>query len=128
MSILPPKLPKRPKRESRWRSPAHLAFVRSHCCSVCGSDYNIQAAHVRYGSNTGLGQKPDDWRAVSLCAGPNSNNIEQLGCHNRQHIVGEVTFWANSGVNPEELIQAFCDASPKAHEIRRVKAGRESGG
>lgn len=116
MSILPPKLPKRPKRESRWRSPAHLAFVRTYACSRCGSHVGIEAAHVRIGSGAGMGQRPHDYLAVSLCR----------DCHTKQHRVGEATFWA--GRDLQELIQAFCDASPKAHEIRRVKAERESGG
>jgi hypothetical protein len=86
---------------------------------------NIEAAHVRLGSGAGIGQKPDDWRAVSLCAGPHSNADGQLGCHNRQHIVGEETFW--NGRDVEALIAAFIKASPKRAEIERVMKGRENG-
>lgn len=107
---LPPKIRKAPKRSSRWRSQAHLNFVRSRACSMCGADQNIHAAHVRMGSGAGISQKPDDFRAVSLCH----------DCHvNWQHQVGEATFW--SGVDIEDLIEAFCKASPKAAEIRRVR-------
>lgn len=122
--MLPRSIPKHPKRGSRWRSQAHLAFVRSRVCSVCGSSTNIEAAHVRLGSGAGMGQKPDDWRAVSLCAGPNSNNLGQLGCHNRQHIVGEETFWKGNHV--EALIDSFCKASPKASEIAQVRKDRDN--
>lgn len=120
--MLPRAIPKHRKNGLRWRSPAHLAFVRSRVCSVCGSSTNIEAAHVRLGSGAGMGQKPDDWRTVSLCAGPNSNNLGQLGCHNRQHIVGEQTFWKD--IDVEALIDSFCKASPKAHEIAQVRKER----
>lgn len=78
----------------------------------------IEAAHVRLGSGAGAGQKPDDFRAVSLCKAH----------HARQHEIGERTFWADyeaSGHgNVEDLIEAFCNASPKAAEIARVKRER----
>lgn len=110
---LPPRIPRKPKRETRWRSRAHCNFVRSHACSVCGSTVAIEVAHVRLGSGAGMGQKPDDWRTVSLCK----------DCHKAQHNMGERTFW--SSFDPEALITAFCNASPKASEIRRIKQERE---
>jgi len=111
--MLPARLPKKPKRDGRWRSPSHLSFVRSHHCSVDGChDMPIEAAHVRIGSGAGIGQKPDDWRAVSLCRDH----------HARQHEVGERTFWA--GIDVEALIDAFCRASPRAAEICRIRNER----
>ena len=110
--MLPPKLPKRPKRESRWRSQAHCAFVRSHACSRCHDTAGIEVAHVRMGSGAGLSQKPDDFRTVSLCR----------VCHAEQHTFGERTFWQDRNV--ESLIEAFCKASPKAPEIARVRRER----
>ena len=71
----------------------------------------IEVAHVRLGSGAGLGQKPDDWRTVSLCS----------YCHRQQHTIGEETFW--NGKDVEALIDAFCKASPKAAEIRSVRNG-----
>jgi hypothetical protein len=113
---LPRKIPKNPKRSNRWRSPAHLNFVRGHECSMKDClDRPIEAAHVRLGSGAGMGQKPDDWRAVSLC---------KLH-HTRQHEIGEVTFWMDfeneTGEWIEDLIDQFCEASPKAAEIRKLK-------
>lgn len=119
---LPPRKPKKAKSETRWRSQAHLGFVRSHCCSACHTDAGIEAAHVRIGSGAGMGQKPDDWRAVSLCR----------DCHRKQHEVGEYSFWGLvcserddddiwTVANPYALIEAFCKASPKASEIRRIR-------
>ena len=116
--MLPPKLPKKPKRETRWRSQAHLTFVRSHQCSVPGcQQMPIEAAHVRLGSHTGIGQKPDDWRAVSLCKDH----------HAAQHTHGEWTFWHKqlSGLDVDALIDSFCKASPKAAEIRKIRQERE---
>ena len=113
--MLPPPVPKKPKRQTRWRSPAHLKFVRSRACSMCGSMVNMEAAHVRLGSGAGIGFKPDDFRAVSLCGG-----LE--GCHATQHRVGERTFW--KGKDVEALIEAFVKASPKRHEIEQVRRER----
>lgn len=113
MSILPRRIPREPKRASRWRSLAHCNFVRQHECSIPGcTDRPIEVAHVRFGSGAGIAQKPDDFRTVSLCRAH----------HQRQHEVGERSFWA--GIDVEALIDAFCQQSPKAAEIRRVKAER----
>ena len=109
--MLPPRIPKKQKRASRWRSQAHLSFVRKHACSNCGSMSGIEAAHVRLGSHTGMGQKPDDFRAVSLCR----------DCHRAQH-TGEETFW--KGRDVEALIGAFIQASPRRREIEEAMRGR----
>jgi hypothetical protein len=72
----------------------------------------IEVAHVRLWSGAGIGQKPDDWRAVSLCK----------PCHQRQHAKGELTFWIGHDV--EQLIAEFIKASPKRHEIEQVQRER----
>jgi len=67
------------------------------------------------GSGAGMGQKPDDWRAVSLCR----------DCHQMQHRVGEETFWNEySDRDVEALIEAFIAASPKRFEIEKVRKER----
>lgn len=109
--MLPPRIPEKPKRETRWRSQAHCNFVRSRACCNCGSTSAIEVAHVRLGSGAGMGQKPDDWRTVSLCR----------SCHQKQHTNGEASFWR--GVDVNALIDAFCKASPRAREIREVRNG-----
>lgn len=113
--MLPPRIPRKPKRANRWRSQAHCNFVRSHACSCCGSTAAIEVAHVRVGSSAGVGQKPDDWNTVSLCH----------DCHSRQHREGERTFW--DGTPIEELLAAFQKASPRAAEIRATMREREHG-
>lgn len=118
--MLPRKIPKAPKRATRWRSQAHCNFVRSHACCNCGSTAAIEVAHVRTGSSAGMGHKPDDFRTVSLCR----------ECHAEQHRVGEETFWKAYLVRQEykqdvyDLIAEFNNASPKAAEIRRVQNER----
>ena len=112
MDRFPRKIPKEPKRSTRWKSGAHANHVRSHECSMCGSRVNIQFAHYRLGSGAGIGQKPDDWRATSLCK----------ECHDRQHIVGEETFWAGKDVMA--IIDFFCRTSPRAMEIRNIRNER----
>jgi hypothetical protein len=111
-AILPRKIPKAQKRASRWRSQAHCNFVRSHACSVCGDTAAIEVAHVRVGSGAGVGQKPDDFRTVSLCR----------DCHSLQHRIGEKSFW--DGRDVEALIRAFQYASPKRFEIAAARAER----
>jgi hypothetical protein len=126
--MLPRRIPKAPKRASRWRSQAHAAFVRGFECAMCGTSTNIEFAHVRMGSGAGVGQKPDDWRGVPLCAGPYANVEGELGCHNRQHIIGEPAFWqqykAKHGQTVEQLIAELIKASPKRHEIEQVQRER----
>ena len=118
--MLPPRQPKKQKRESRWRSPAHLAWIRGFQCSMPECDgMPIEAAHVRLGSGTGMGQKPDDWRAIPLCR----------NCHSSQHSGGEETFWVRYAALTEhsvnDLIDALCKASPKAAEIRKERQERD---
>lgn len=125
---LPARLPKKQKRASRWRSQAHTKYVRGFACAMCGSFTNVEAAHVRLGTNTGIGQKPDDWRTVPLCAGPHSNIDGHLGCHNIQHLRGEASFWEAYEVSHdqtvERLIAELIKASPKRHEIERIMKER----
>ena len=106
--MLPPRIPKKLKRSTRWRSQAHCTHIRKHACSVCWSTAGIQVAHVRLGSGAGIGQKPSDYRAVSLCG----------ECHRRQHTVGEATFW--KGVDVEALIASFIAESPRRREIEQA--------
>ncbi len=72
---------------------------------------------MRLGSGAGIGQKPDDWNAVSLCQHH----------HSEQHRLGEASFWQRIAQhNPQEMIAAFINASPKRAEIQSVRRERES--
>lgn len=129
--MLPRRIPKEPKRASRWKSIAHRDFVRGFACAMCGSMTGVIPAHVRIGSGAGMGQKPDDWRTAPLCDGPNANADEQLGCHNRQHALGERTFWdqyeKQHGQTVEQLLSEIIAASPKRAEIERIRKERANG-
>ena len=75
--------------------PAYLAMVRQCPCLDCGMDPCGEAAHVRiqsaaHGKRGGIGKKPADRWAVSLCH----------SCHMEQHKVGELLFWHRIGLSP----------------------------
>ena len=99
------KLPKKVKRDGRFRSQRHLSHIRGHACVVCDASAPIEAAHVRIGSGAGMGQKPHDYYAVPLCK----------PCHQRQHTVGERTFWEDFDLNV--IIFQLISTSPVWREI-----------
>src|SRR5215469_13785834 len=68
----------------------HLAFVRLLPCVVCGRAGPSEVAHVRSGSDGGVGMKPADRYCVSICT----------DCHALQHQLGELTFWSTVRVDP----------------------------
>lgn len=96
-SILPPKVVA--KRANDPRScPAHRAWVRKHHCSVPGCKaLPIECAHVRLGTDGGIGLKPSDQWCVSLC----KNH------HQQQHDLGEQSFEAKHGICLSDLARSF---------------------
>jgi hypothetical protein len=68
----------------------HLAFVRQLPCVACGKAAPSEAAHVRTGTDGGVGVRPGDRYAVPLCA----------SCHAKQHRIGELTFWSALRIDP----------------------------
>ena len=68
----------------------HVAFVRRIPCLTCGKAAPSEAAHVRTGTDGGVGVKPGDRYAVPLCA----------ACHAKQHRIGELTFWSALRIDP----------------------------
>ena len=90
------------KAEKPRRSPAHRAWVRGHACSACGSEFGIECAHVRTGTDGGVGIKPSDKWCISLCG----------VCHRKQHEVGEESFERAWGINMKALAEEFYRASP----------------
>ena len=105
------KLPKSPKRETRFRSQRHLNHVRSHACVNCDAEAPIEAAHVRLGSGAGMGQKPHDYFAVPLCK----------ACHAAQHTQGERTFWQDKSV--QAIMGELIRTSPVRREIEDYRNG-----
>ena len=79
----------KPKPEFRRRV-QHLAFIRLLPCVACGKAAPSEAAHVRTGTDGGVGRKPGDRYAVPLCT----------ACHTKQHRLGELTFWSTLRIDP----------------------------
>src|SRR5215469_16753259 len=81
---------RRKPKPNLHRRGQHLAFVRQLPCVACGKAAPSEAAHVRTGTDAGVGIKPADRYAVPLC----------VTCHAKQHRVGELTFWSALRVDP----------------------------
>lgn len=88
------------QRKPRRENGAQLAFVRSLPCLICGSTYEVHAAHIRYHDRyygkelTGAGRKPSDVWSVPLCC-----EHHVLG-PDAQHNRGEREWWALNGIDP----------------------------
>lgn len=99
------KLPKRKRTSDRYTSQRHRNHVRGHACVMCDAEAPIEVAHVRLGTDGGMGKKPSDYFTVALCK----------DCHARQHEVGERTFW--QGKDVDAIMAAFVRSSPVRAEI-----------
>ena len=102
---LPPKRKKeRRKGGGNWRAPGHRALVRTRECSVPGCRQGpVETAHVRLGTDGGMGLKPSDFWCISLCHAH----------HEEQHKIGEATF---------ELRHFFKDGAMRKRAIEFAKA------
>lgn len=95
--MLPPR--RKPLRSGIERAPrrvfqTHRAFVRRHACSIRGCDDGpIEFAHLRTAANSGMGLKPPDWEAISLCRMH----------HHRGHDGGHDTMARENGMTLEQL-------------------------
>ena len=106
---LPPRLPKRKRREQQLRCPAHLQWIRGFACSVPGCDkMPIVAAHVRNGTSGGTSLKPSDEWTISLC------NFH----HTIQHALGEPRFEGRYGIDMKALAAEFASRSPALKRMR----------
>lgn len=98
-SLLPPKPPKKTSRTCA----AHRSWVRKHRCCVRGCrKLPIECAHVRTGTDGGMGLKPSDKWTISLCRDH----------HLEQHAIGEAAFEARYDLNLLELAREFARRSP----------------
>ena len=86
---IPRSLTRRKSKPNLHRRLLHLAFVRQLPCVACGKAAS-EAAHVRTGTDGGVGVKPGDHYAVPLCS----------ACHAKQHRIGELTFWSALRIDP----------------------------
>jgi hypothetical protein len=89
-----PRIPRtvstRKSKPNLHRRGQHLAFIRQLPCVACGKAAPSEAAHVRTGTDGGVGIKPGDRYAVPLCT----------ACHVKQHRIGELTFWSALRIDP----------------------------
>jgi hypothetical protein len=87
---IPRTLTRRKLKPDLRRRVRHLAFLRQLPCVACGKAAPSEAAHVRTGTNGGVGVKPANRYAVPLCAAR----------HAKQHRIGELTFWSALRIDP----------------------------
>src|SRR5689334_4664962 len=77
------------KVDSRRRG-QHLTFIRQLPCIACGRAAPSEPAHVRTGTDGGVGMKPRDRYTVPLCT----------ACHAKQHRLGQLSFWSALSIDP----------------------------
>lgn len=95
------------KAEKGRRSPAHRAWVRGFACCACGSSTAIECAHVRIGTDGGMGQKPSDRWCISLCK----------ACHTYQHQFGEPALQHRYSISMKAMAEEFFRKSPHRHKL-----------
>ena len=103
-----------PKPDGWFRSSAHLAYVRSLRCVATGGDKDVQAAHVRKGTDGAMGQKPSDYFTLPLTEYQ----------HKRQHMIGEPAFYAELGI-ADPILRALEIAMESVCERTRSAALEE---
>jgi hypothetical protein len=113
--MLPPKV-KRPKSTKvTTEYPAHRKWVRGHQCCVPGcQNARIECAHVRSGTNGGIGLKPSDNWCISLCSGH----------HSQQHSIGESSFEKLYNIDMKELAKEFARKSPDKKLREAIESGQ----
>jgi hypothetical protein len=100
---LPDRINAKGRTEKRIRCPGHLKWIRGfECCVPDCKRRPIEAAHVRTGTNGGMGMKPDDTWAISLCQHH----------HMEQHRIGEPAFETAYRINLKAVALEFAKASP----------------
>ena len=110
------KPPKMGLREpSKIRCTGHLRWIRQHFCAVKNVNGHvcrgrIEAAHVRSGTDGGVGRKPSDIWAIPLCA----------SAHRDQHSVGEARFERAFGIDMKAIAEGLARISPALK--KRAKA------
>lgn len=115
MNMLPPRIRAAKAEKVKRRCPSHTKWVGEHACSVPGcAGRPIEVAHVRTGTNGGMGVKPtDDW-TISLCHDH----------HGEQHRIGEPPFEAMHEIDMKALARLFARQSP--HRVKLLLLGDAS--
>ena len=103
----------------RLRDKAHLKFVASQACLICGRQPS-DPHHLRFAQPTAIGLKVSDEFTVPLCRG-----------HHRQlHQAGnEAAWWGNFNLKPLEVAKGLWDqthpksASTDTQQLNEIAAG-----
>ena len=99
------------QRRPRKQEGAHLDFIRSLPCVICGRSDDTHAAHIRAACpalgkrETGAGEKPSDAWTVPLCGD------HHVFGQDAQHGRGELRWWIEHNINPFILALALYRAS-----------------
>ncbi len=107
-------------RRPRVKNEAHLQFIRSLFCVICGDNTSVEAAHLRAGNmdygkrETGLGEKPSDMWVLPVCSKH----------HRDQHKGCERSWWHNRGIDPWRLALSLFAASGD-HELAQEVIARQ---
>jgi hypothetical protein len=105
---LPNRVLKERKLAPERECPGHRAWVRRHHCCVRGClNIPIECAHVRTGTDGGVGLKPSDRWTVSLCSAH----------HTEQHRLGKRRFERQYDLDLRALAITFALRSPHRGRI-----------
>lgn len=101
------------QKRPRIHDEAHLAFIRTlHCCicgAACPDPAHIRSENGLYGKReTGGGEKSSDKWTVPLCR---THHDEQHKALERNGASAEITWWASKGIDPFGLALALYAAS-----------------
>lgn len=114
------------QRAPRIKDAVHLAYVRSQPCSVCGTTFNVEAAHIRFACpargkpETGMQQKPDDKWSAPLCAYHHRTGVAA------QHKMGEADFWRMIGRDPFEIaLRLWAESGGEDRVVVPVKRAKK---
>ena len=115
------------RQRPQLRSLQHLRFVRSHECAIRGmcrlgkniisaEDHvchgPIQAAHIRMGTDGGMGVKPSDNFTIPLC----------VEAHVEQGQIGEGAFEKRYGIDTHKIAADLWKRSPA--RVRMERGGK----
>ena len=90
------KKPRRATRRGVPRDSRYCAWIRTHRCAACGSNWLVEAAHT--GSDGGMSMKASDYSCVPLCKECHT------GGSNSYHRIGKLRFEEASGMDFTELV------------------------
>jgi len=96
----------------RYRDKAHLTFVASHACLICGREPS-DPHHLRFAQVRALGRKVSDEFVVPLCR---SHHRELHRCGN------EAEWWHRFGIDPLQVAAALWSQTRPAHAVIEARS------